>query len=69
MVGKDVLGLEPDEMEKVVDFADKNGIWLDWSEADNTDFREWFAMVLDESFRQEASQSANQRALLKQEAK
>jgi len=64
MVGKEFLGLEPDEMEKVVEFADKNGIWLDWSEADEQDFKEWFATVM-----LEASQLEQVRALSHQEAK
>lgn len=62
-VGNEVLGLEPDEMAKVVKFADANGIWLDWSEADDAEIREWFATVMLES------QDEALRALVKQEAK
>lgn len=64
MVGKEFLGLEPAEMERVVEFADKNGIWLDWSEADEQDFKEWFATVM-----LEASQLGQVRALSQQKAK
>lgn len=46
-VGKEVLGLEPDEMEKAVEFGDANGIWCDWSEADNAEIRSWYSAVLE----------------------
>jgi len=50
-VGREVLFLEADEMEKLVNFADSKGIVLDWSEATDDDIREWFGAVMQEAER------------------
>lgn len=45
-VGREVLGLYPEEMARLVEAGDNLGIWVDWSEADDEEIREWFAAVL-----------------------
>ena len=45
-IGKELFDLEPKQFENIIEFADREGIFIDWSESDDDDFIDWYRTVL-----------------------
>ena len=70
-IGKELFNLEAEEFADMIAFADRNGIFIDWSEADDDDLLNWGRTVRAVRWDVDVTASHNEmeRALLEQEVK